>query len=161
MIHEVADAGACAIVITSEVEEMFALADRILVLRTAHLLVRCTAATSINKNCLRHHEDNVMRPQTKNGFYIAFALLVLATVTYSPAFSPYLTLMLFYPVQPRCCFWRPVDIGNYDWRIDTVGSTMFLSGGVFVVLQEQGMPMVLAFLAVMVLEPYLGRLMGC
>ena len=33
VIHEVADAGACAIVITSEVEEMFALADRILVLR--------------------------------------------------------------------------------------------------------------------------------
>ncbi len=33
VIHEVADAGACAIIITSEVEEMFTLADRILVLR--------------------------------------------------------------------------------------------------------------------------------
>ena len=97
-----------------------------------------------------------------NGFYIAFALLVLANAVYSPAFFTLFNLNVVLSSSASLLLLAAgLTLVIMTGRIDiSVGSTMFLSGGVFVVLQEQGMPMVLAFLAVMVLGALLGALNG-
>ena len=97
-----------------------------------------------------------------NGFYIAFALLVIANGIYSPAFFTLFNLNVVLSSSASLLLLAAgLTLVIMTGRIDiSVGSVMFLSGGVFVVLQEQGMPMVLAFLAVMVLGALLGALNG-
>ena len=93
-----------------------------------------------------------------NGFYVAFALLVLANAVYSPAFFTLFNLnVVLSSAASLLLLAAGLTLVILTGRIDiSVGSTMFLSGGVFVVLQEQGTPMVLAFFAVMVLGALLG-----
>jgi ribose/xylose/arabinose/galactoside ABC-type transport system permease subunit len=78
-----------------------------------------------------------------NGFYLAFAALVAVNAVVSPAFFTAFNLQVLVASSAALLLVASgLTLVILTGRIDiSVGSIMFLSGGVFVVLQEQGLGM--------------------
>lgn len=97
-----------------------------------------------------------------NGFYLAFALIVIVNAIYSPAFFTAFNLeVLISSSASLLLVSAGVALVILTGRIDiSVGSIMFLSGGLFVVLQEQGLGLGAAMATSLGVGAALGALNG-
>ena len=97
-----------------------------------------------------------------NGFYVAFAALVALNAAYSPAFLTLFNLELLIASSAALLLLSAgLALVILTGRIDiSVGSTMFLCGGSFVVLQEHGVPMLAALGAALACGALVGLING-
>lgn len=97
-----------------------------------------------------------------NGFYYAFALVVIVNAFYSPAFfSGFNIKVVLSSSAALLLLSSGLSLVIMTGRIDiSVGSVMFLCGGLFVVLQEQGMAMGFAMPIAIAVGALLGAING-
>lgn len=97
-----------------------------------------------------------------NGFYYAFALLLVVNGFLSPSFfTAFNATLLVLSASSLLLLSAGLTLIILTGRIDiSVGSIMFLSGGLCVVLQEQGVPTSLAVAAALCIGALIGALNG-
>ena len=97
-----------------------------------------------------------------NGFHAAFLVVVAVNALVSPAFlTGFNLLVVLSSAAALMLVAAGVTLVILTGRIDiSVGSTMFLSGGVFVVAQEQGLALAPALLAALATGAALGAVNG-
>jgi len=97
-----------------------------------------------------------------NGFHLAFLGLIAVNAFLSPAFLTLFNLqVVLASAAPLLILATGASLVILTGRIDiSGGSVMFLAGGLFVVLQELGMPQPLAILAAMGAGAAIGALNG-
>lgn len=97
-----------------------------------------------------------------NGFYYAFALLLVVNSLFLPSFfSVFNAALLVVSASPLLLLSAGLTLVILTGRIDiSVGSIMFLSGGLCVILQEHGVPTPLAVAAALCSGVLTGALNG-
>lgn len=97
-----------------------------------------------------------------NGFYMAFALLIVVNAIWSPAFFTAFNLQVLVASSAALLLVSAgLTLVILTGRIDiSVGSIMFLSGGLFVVLQEQGISMGMSMIAALGAGALMGAFSG-
>ena len=97
-----------------------------------------------------------------NGFHLAFAALLIANAIWSPAFFTLFNIeVVLASASALLLLASGLTLVILTGRIDiSGGSVMFLAGGAFVVLQEQGAPLALALLGALAAGAVVGAING-